>query len=295
MDCIHQIIKLPFFVKLSGIRATEEFIPASTFMRNHLLHCPQRKMVYKYMLEGVRGKKEMTFYESVNSKSAPEPLRLLRPFLPAYHGVVRSTDGESTYLALSDLLASFKQPNVCDIKLGTASYRADASAEKKAYEDSKYRWQRNVGFIFSGAQIYDSMTGQYTRLPKILLRSFTPQQIQTVVLTTFLGEDPHRSRQLACLYAEKLSSLWHWFTTCGSQCVTFCRSSVLLAHDTDRTTVENRNAVVVALIDFTDWNPVPATETPRTQTVDADLAEGFARGLTSLAQMFKRIAGDITA
>lgn len=77
-----------------------------------VLHCPQRKMIYKYMLEGVRGKKEMAFYESVNSKSAPEPLRLLRPFLPVYHGVVRSADGQCKCSLLpnhSSLILSFLQ------------------------------------------------------------------------------------------------------------------------------------------------------------------------------------------
>lgn len=117
----------------------------------------------------------------------------------------------------------------------------------------------------------------------------------TSVLTTFLGEDPQRSRQLASLYVEKLSSLWHWFATCGSQCVTFCRSSVLLAHETDLSAVENLTTVVVALIDFTDWDLVPVTGRTRIQTVDVDVVDGFARGLTSLTQMFKRIMGDITA
>ncbi|VDP87518.1 unnamed protein product [Echinostoma caproni] len=251
-----------------------------------MLYCPERRLVFKCLPDGARGSREIQFYESVNSKTAPEPLLLLRPYLPTYHGVFRSVDGKSAYLALSDLLTTFKRPNVCDVKLGTVSFRVHESMEKKVFEDSKYKWQRSTGFILTGVQIYDTIVDQYTRLPKMLLRRLTPQAVRNVVLVTFLGDDPQRSRELAALYSEKLTGLWHWFTTVGSQCVTFCRSSVLLAHDTDRGDSSNPETVVVALIDFSDWN-LSACEAAQS---DPDVVDGFAHGLSTLAEMFKQIS-----
>lgn len=55
---------------------------------------------------------------SENEMQCFEKLRgdVLFPYVPGYHGVIEK-DGES-FLHMTDLLASFEQPNVMDCKMG---------------------------------------------------------------------------------------------------------------------------------------------------------------------------------
>lgn len=53
-----------------------------------------------------------------------------------------------------------------DVKMGTRSYEDDASAEKIAYEKSKFPLQETVGFRIQGIKVFDPKKRGYIEFDK---------------------------------------------------------------------------------------------------------------------------------
>ena len=56
---------------------------------------------------------------------------------------------------LEDVTARFRRPSVMDVKLGTRTFGADASAAKAAAEALKYPPQAEFGFRITGMRVYE--------------------------------------------------------------------------------------------------------------------------------------------
>ncbi|CAH8862887.1 unnamed protein product [Trichobilharzia szidati] len=190
-----------------------------------------RALIYKSFQDCSRGMREVIFYERVFSPDASEAFKLLRQFIPMYHGIFQCPSTKAYYVGLSDLVASFKQPNVCDFKMGTITYLPGSSEDKISREKFKYAWRRKLGFLLSGMQVYDPRTHCMIKLPKAFGRNLNPEQVYSVGLKTFLGPDPVYRVELAHKYLIQLGRILHWYKEYGAKRLTFCRSSLLFIHE----------------------------------------------------------------
>jgi 1D-myo-inositol-tetrakisphosphate 5-kinase/inositol-polyphosphate multikinase len=77
------------------------------------------------------------------------------------------------YLALEDLTWGRQWPCIMDVKMGTRSYEQDATADKIAYEKSKFPLQEEVGFRIQGIKVFDPKQRGYVEFDKHFGRGIT--------------------------------------------------------------------------------------------------------------------------
>ncbi|CAH8649496.1 unnamed protein product [Dicrocoelium dendriticum] len=192
------------------------------------------------------------------------------------------------YLGLSDALASFVKPNVCDLTMGTISYRPNCPREKQLREEFKYAWRRTIGFFISGMQIYDPDKEVFVKFTRQVCRSLTPDEVYDKAISRFLGFDHKHRMRLAAAYLTKLDDLSRWVECYGFSSVTFCRTSLLLGHESTSISSDTVE-VVVRLIDFTDWAEIsPDVSSQSDNSPESELITGFAHGLSVLMGMLTR-------
>lgn len=259
-----------------------------------------KPLVYKSFQDCSRGIREAMFYHHVFANDAIEALVLLRQFIPNYHGIFQCQKSNAIYIGLSDLLATFSRPNVCDLKLGMISYFPDTPITEIQKERSKYIWRRKLGFLLSGMQVYDAGSHCFIKVPKTFGRNLAPEQVYSVGLLTFLGSNITYRIKLAQNYINKLNDVLNWYSEIGARYLTFCRSSILLIHeslDTDEHRQSSTSIPVhidVKLIDFAHCVEKPHSK----QTTSADsywsceLTYGFRHGLLTLINMMQRVILD---
>ncbi|VDP41726.1 unnamed protein product [Schistosoma curassoni] len=176
-----------------------------------VLRDKSKPIIYKSLQDRERGMREVMFYQSVFSADASEALKRLRQFIPTYYGVFQCPGTKAYYMALSDLVADFKQPNICDFKMGTViNYPEDTIPD----DQFQYTWRRELGIMLAGIQV--SVV--------IIFLHFTG-------VKPFLGADPTYSIKLAQNYIIQLSRILNWYVEYGAKELTFCRSSLLLIHE----------------------------------------------------------------
>lgn len=149
--------------------------------------------VFKPLPAGVRGQRELEFYETVNrAERRHDPPAC---FMPQYHGTwvrdmedaVDAEEGEDVdssgvsrervpspapdssaagasesssgsgqqYIQLEDLTAPFTRPSIMDIKVGVQAWDEDALPPKIGKEACKYPTQQLVGFRMTGMRVWD--------------------------------------------------------------------------------------------------------------------------------------------
>ncbi|KAF8564232.1 hypothetical protein P879_05791 [Paragonimus westermani] len=258
----------------------------STTSSCDMLRHPSQSIVYKRLQDNSRGLREVNFYKNVYATNVSEPLRMLRSFLPEFYGVYRCPQSQDLYLGLSDVMATFQHPNVCDVKLGTVTYRPQTEANKIQREQSKYPWRRALGFHITGMQLDVEILDPAFSESRLKISWCGPFTAATTLLP-FFGSDPARHARLSLAYADELVRLSNWYEQYGASMFSFCRTSVLLGHDCSSPLQDNH--IVVTLIDFTDWADRSAiVNSP--DPVDQELTTGFAHGLSVLTKMIRRIA-----
>lgn len=216
-------------------------------------------ILYKPVQKYPKGLHEVQLYRQVFAADCADPTLLeLRSFLPMCEGLYRDPLTTKTYLCLKDVLVGIRRPAVCDIKMGRLTYSPDAPIEKIAVEQSKYKWQTDLGFCITGMKVYHPVSKTPIYLDRYYGRSLSPDTVYEHGVRLFLGPDPARSRHLARAFVCRLNQLLGWFER---QCkLSFYASSLLLAYESDSSnglvTLDTFNEHVVAyLIDFTRWRP----------------------------------------
>ncbi|CAL8083759.1 unnamed protein product [Calicophoron daubneyi] len=272
---------IPITSQIAGHRPSKYFIP--TFLRH-----PKSPVIYKWVQNNANGLRELRFFQMAFANDAPEFFKSVRMFIPTYFGTFYSKDEQRLYIGMNDLLAPFKRPNVCDIKIGTVSYHPDASLEKRLYEEQKYPWRKSTGLLFCGIQVYDEELDTFFVSRKHFGLTLDFERSYSVGLKIFLGCEPRRRARLAQAFLPILNNLLNWFKETGHAHFRFCRSSVLLIYDALPTgPVEH---VDVKLIDFAHWfevSPMSSIFEPGYQ-----LTSGFIYGLSRLISMMHRIIDD---
>ncbi|ETK78805.1 hypothetical protein, variant 3 [Phytophthora nicotianae] len=154
-----------------------------------------------------RGERECEFYERVfaTEKDLLE-FAALRKFLPMYHGTVivpEVEDGQEVngvhpgqYLVLEDLTWGRKWPCIMDVKMGTRSYEDNATAEKIAYEKSKFPLQETLGFRIQGIKVYNPKKQDYDEFDKYFGRGITSVDQLAPAFRSYFPEDTSKTIKL---------------------------------------------------------------------------------------------------
>ncbi|KAG2531556.1 hypothetical protein JM16_001009 [Phytophthora kernoviae] len=243
-----------------------------------------------------RGEREHEFYERVfvKEKALPE-FKGLQALLPAYSGTIVVPEGQDggdeeaktsngmhsgQYLVLEDLTWQRQWPCVMDVKMGTRSYEDGATAEKIAYEKSKFPLQDEVGFRIQGIKVYDPKKGEYVEFDKHFGRSITSADALAPAFRNYFPAD-NTPKTIALLQAflRRLEQFKTWFDE--QERAEFIASSFLFLYngevsDSDK---EDPYAADIRLIDFAHV----------TEPIPPKLDEGVRKGIATLLRCFQSL------
>lgn len=77
----------------------------------------------------------------------------IRRFIPTYLDTIWTPSYKHRTLKLGNLLQSFNNPDIIDIKIGTESWDPDGTSEKIAYKRAKWANQVQVGLNIEGMSV----------------------------------------------------------------------------------------------------------------------------------------------
>eukprot|EP01083_Nonionella_stella_P082647 228158_1 len=144
---------------------------------------PSCRRLLKPVVGDERGAAELRFYERVFKEGRADTR--LRRFLPEYFGCVE-VRGKGKYMKMADLTSSFRRPCVVDIKIGRQTYDPTASAEKKAREEGKYPYMKELGFKICGMKTYDPTSRSAVKFDRSYGLTVTPETTSDAI-GTFLN------------------------------------------------------------------------------------------------------------
>ncbi|CAH8862628.1 unnamed protein product [Trichobilharzia szidati] len=197
-----------------------------------ILYSHDESTIYKPIQHYPKGPHELDFYQRLFDPNCCDPVLLeLRQFVPDFYGLYRDSQGKHLYLGLKDVLANFKHPSLCDLKMGRRTYAPDSSPSKIMIECAKYKWREEIGFLVTGLRVFNPSIKEHTTFDIFYGRSLDPTTIYSNGIRLFLGTDVKRAQRLARQYVLKLSQLAKWFES--QTRYHFYASSLLLAYDDD--------------------------------------------------------------
>ncbi|POM73044.1 Inositol polyphosphate multiKinase [Phytophthora palmivora] len=244
-----------------------------------------------------RGERERDFYDRVfvSEKDSPEFVAL-RDFVPNYYGTIvvpEVEDGQEKtganglhpgqYLELEDLTWRRQWPCIMDVKMGTRSYEDTATAEKIAYEKSKFPLQETVGFRIQGIKVFDPKQQSYVEFDKHFGRRVTSkEELVPAFRSYFPLDDTLKTIKLLDAFLRRLNQLKAWFDE--QQGTEFIASSFLFLYDgeesiEDDTTVAEAFRADIRLIDFAH----------ATQPTSPKRDEGLRTGIATLIKCFETL------
>ncbi|CAH8592034.1 unnamed protein product [Schistosoma curassoni] len=195
-----------------------------------ILYSHVQSTIYKPIQHYPKGPHELEFYQRLFDPNCNDSVLVeLRKFVPDFYGLYRDSEQKHLYLGLKDLLANFKHPSLCDLKMGRRTYAPDSSPSKIMIECAKYKWREEIGFLVTGLKVFYPDLNEYTTFDIFFGRSLNPSTIYDNGIRLFLGPDINRAKRLANQFVKKLTQLAKWFE--NQNCYHFYASSLLLAYD----------------------------------------------------------------
>ncbi|XP_076636990.1 inositol phosphate kinase 2 [Colletes latitarsis] len=191
--------------------------------------------VLKPVVKPLLGKREIAFYESLQTTQDPVMLQL-KNYVPKYYGTteLQIFGKRITFLTLKDIIHGMSEPCVMDIKIGRRTWDPLATPQKRATEELKYaESKRTYGFCITGFHVYCLSSGQLKKFGKHYGKTLDAKGV-VEALKMFLNIRPERPpcRQLI---VQLLSFLWKillFFRT--QRLFRFYSSSLLVAYDAKR-------------------------------------------------------------
>ncbi|XP_060811741.1 inositol polyphosphate multikinase [Bombus pascuorum] len=191
--------------------------------------------VFKPVVKPLLGKREISFYENLQTSQDPVMLQL-KNYVPRYYGTteLQIFGRRVTFLTLKDITDGMAEPCVMDIKIGRRTWDPLATPEKKATEELKYaESKRTYGFCITGFQVYCVSSGKLRQFGKHYGKTLDANGV-VEALKIFLNISPERPpcRQLIVML---LSFLWKILLFFRMQRLfRFYSSSLLVAYDAKR-------------------------------------------------------------
>ncbi|XP_047316072.1 inositol polyphosphate multikinase beta-like [Impatiens glandulifera] len=152
---------------------------------------------YKPLQSDHRGSNEMTFYTSFSSnENIPTHIR---NFFPHFYGTqnLQSSDGSGLrpHLVLENLVSSYTNPSIMDVKIGARTWPPDSSEDyiAKCFNKDRITTSVSLGFRVSGFHIYNYNKLEFWKPDKKWVQSFSHDDVR-LVLRKFVSsnacEDP---------------------------------------------------------------------------------------------------------
>ncbi|RTG91056.1 inositol-polyphosphate multikinase, partial [Schistosoma bovis] len=130
-----------------------------------ILYSHVQSTIYKPIQHYPKGPHELEFYQRLFDPNCNDSVLVeLRKFI-------------DLYLGLKDLLANFKHPSLCDLKMGRRTYAPDSSPSKIMIECAKYKWREEIGFLVTGLKVFYPDLNEYTTFDIFFGRSLNPSTI----------------------------------------------------------------------------------------------------------------------
>ncbi|KAJ8318002.1 hypothetical protein KUTeg_003093 [Tegillarca granosa] len=181
-----------------------------------------------------KGQREVDFYQTVfNNENTEEILQQLRCHVPQFFGIFESAENPKIkYLKLENLMYKFSQPCVLDIKMGKVTYDPEAPPEKIALELAKFPPAINLGYQFSGMQVFNPEQKKIVKYDKYYCKKLTEDTIIKQGFGKFFMIDSNFKRSLIKVVIRKLKSMKDWFLK--QRKYAFYASSILMVYDGDK-------------------------------------------------------------
>lgn len=195
-----------------------------------ILYSHVQSTIYKPIQHYPKGPHELEFYQRLFDPNCHDSILVeLRKFVPDFCGLYRDSEQKHLYLGLKDLLANFKHPSLCDLKMGRRTYAPDSSPSKIMIECAKYKWREEIGFLVTGLKVFYPDINEHITFDIFFGRSLNPSTIYDNGIRLFLGPNVNRAKRLAKQFVKKLTQLAKWFE--NQNYYHFYASSLLLAYD----------------------------------------------------------------
>jgi len=226
--------------------------------------------------EGIseRGQMEIDFYEK--TKDTP-----IQKFIPKYFGIERRHchGHDLDYLRIQNLLVGFKNPSVCDLKMGTSTCDPYASEEKRVKERNKYPQMEQIGFRFTGGKIWDTEKEAFDRISRDWAFSLNPEHFPEAIRSIFPTE---RALKLAPFLIERLEELLVVLTETPEWRI--WSSSLLIVYESDDGREEfTRDQIGVWMIDFAHAYQI---------TDERGIDDGYLFGVRNLISYLKAVTSE---
>ena len=195
------------------------------------------------------------------STNAPSPMNPwgLHCFERNQAKIDPATNGVQRCLLLEDVLSAFSRPCVLDLKIGTRTYRSDASPEKRrrAIAKAKTTTTASMGVRLCGLQVFDRAAHRFLCRNKYFGRGLTDETIAPAIARFFSAcPDEHVGTVIGRLTREmkKLADIigrLHQYR--------FYSSSLLIVYEGDPTGSDAPD-IVVKMIDFSNCSRATTEE-----------------------------------
>eukprot|EP00879_Flechtneria_rotunda_P024184 GHRR01025632.1.p1 GENE.GHRR01025632.1~~GHRR01025632.1.p1 ORF type:complete len:280 (+),score=86.93 GHRR01025632.1:597-1436(+) len=269
----------------------------------------------RVLQDGERGKRELKFYQLIESIRSEDPngaenreadacgisdntAALVANWVPRSYGIQQVSD--ATYLMLEDAAAGYQLPCVMDIKIGFQTWYPwanDSSKQKYRLKDASTT-QASLGFRVCGVLVHDCKTGSSWRADRHWGKTLTADTVHQAFhkfadngyltlkgLTTGSGMLLPQLQQLAKVFQHQ--KCWHFYS-----------ASLLVVYEgAARTAAEAR--LVLKLIDFAHTFPLEPRNTLSAESAlggvagPAGVDDNFLSGLNSLINTLQAAAQQV--
>ncbi|XP_028757967.1 inositol polyphosphate multikinase beta isoform X2 [Neltuma alba] len=219
---------------------------------------------YKPLQSGNRGSQEVEFYESLYSDARiPDHIRR---YFPVFYGTkkVYASDGSGLHphLVLQNLVSSYENPSIIDIKIGSRTWYPQASEDyiRKSVEKDQTSSSLLLGFRISGLKAFVSKDSGFWKPKRKLLQTLAAEDVK-LVLKKFVSSNAPENHDVQpdCFFASEvyggssgilaqLLELKAWFEV--QTIFHFYASSALIVFDKESVLKGKSSGAAVKLVDF---------------------------------------------
>lgn len=219
---------------------------------------------YKPLQNNERGSNEVAFYASFSSDvRIPDQIRR---YFPIFYGtkLINASDGSGLHphLVLQDLVSSYINPSIIDIKIGSRTWYPQASEDyiNKCLKKDRESSSLSLGFRISGLKVVGSIETESWKPEKKLIQNLSAEDVK-LTLRKFVSSNifTNPSVQPDCLFASnvfggssgilaQLLELKAWFEI--ETIFHFYSCSALLVYERESAVKGESSGAVVKLVDF---------------------------------------------
>ncbi|KAI4305653.1 hypothetical protein L6164_029008 [Bauhinia variegata] len=140
---------------------------------------------YKPLQNDSRGSNELAFYTSLSTDARiPDHIR---KYFPTFYGtkVINASDGSGLHphIVLEDLVSSYENPSITDVKIGSRTWYPEASEDyiRKCLQKDRKTSTISLGFRISGMKIFGSKDSGFWKPERKFLQNLSSEDAKLVL------------------------------------------------------------------------------------------------------------------